>query len=231
MQVKTVNKLNMYQAVQLVCDEHSNAWNTIPAFGQIYQLFVGKLSSLKQQSYQHTQTTIGVREAKDVERALVVKKALLIAGALRSLGGLISDTKLSAQLRFSQSKLMQCNAPRLLQYLDSIIEAAGEHVMELPDYGITQAKLDELLQLRNQLEQTLLATRNAIVVKRSLSTELELLTREIDRLLRVSLDQLMLVIGDDQPEFYRQYQAARVVIDHKGKSNKPKPPQAPPIRE
>jgi len=227
MQVKLVNKLNMYQAVQLVCDEHPDAWETIPAFGQIYQLFVEKLSFLKQQSYLHTHTTIGVREAKDIERTLVVKKALVIASALRSLGSLVSDTKLNAQLRFSHSKLMQCNATRLLQYLDSITNAATEHIAELPDYGITESKLEELLLLRNQLEQTLLTTRNAIVVRRSLSTELEILTHDIDRLLKVSLDQLMQVIGSDHAEFLRQYQAARLVVDHKGKSGKPKPPLSP----
>ena len=231
MEMRLVNKLNMYQAVQLVCDEHPDAWNTIPAFGQIYQLFVGKVSTLKQQAYLHTQTITGVREAKDAERAAVVKKAEVVANALRSLGGVLSDTKLRAQLRFSHSKLMQCNAPRLMQYLDSIIEAATAHMAELPDYGVTQAKLDELTLLRYQLEQTLLATRNAIVTRRSLSTELGLLTRELDQLLRINLDPLMLVIESDYPEFFRLYQAARVVVDHRGKSTKPKPPQGPTPRE
>lgn len=231
MQVKTVNKLNMYQAVQLVCDEHPDAWNTLPAFGQIYQLFASKVSTLKQQAYLHTQTTTGVREAKDAERAAVVKKAEVVANALRSLGGMISDTKLRAQLRFSHSNLMQCNAQRLMQYLDCIIEAATAHMAELPDYGVTQAKLDKLTLLRYQLEQTLLATRNAIVNRKSLSAELGLLTRELDQLLRVNLDPLILVLEPDYPEFFRLYQAARVVVDHKGKSGKPKPPQEPTPRE
>jgi len=217
MKTRLVNKLNMYQAVELVCDAHADTWITISAFVQIYQLFVGKLSTLKQQAYLHTNVTIGVREAKDVERATVVKKAIIIAGALRSLSNVESNAKLSAQLRFSYSKLMQCNAIRLMQYLDTIIEVATIHIAELPDFGIPQAKLDELILLRNQLEQTLLTTRNAIVVRKSLSTELELLSHETNQLLRANLDQLMLVVGNDHPAFYRQYQAARVTVDHRGK--------------
>jgi len=217
----------MYQGVELVCIEHQDAWNGILAFVQTFQLFVGKLSVFKQKAYLHTNATIGVREVKDVERANVVKKAQVIASALRSLSSLQSDVKLNAQLRFSYTRLMQCNATRLQQYLDTIMDVATAHIEDLPDYGITQAKLDELQLLRNQLEQTLLTTRNAIVVRKSLTAELELLSREIDQLLKVNLDQLMLVIGADDPEFYRQYQAARLIVDHKGKTSKPKPPLSP----
>jgi len=227
MRVQLVNKLNMYQAVELVCDEHQDAWNMIPAFVQTVQLLTEKLDTFKHQAYLHTHATIGVRETKDEERMLVIKKAEIIAGALRSLSTLEGDTKLSTLLRFSHSHLVQSNATRLQQYLDNITDIATAHITELSDYGVSQAKLEELQLLCNQLEQTLLKTRNAIVVRRSLSTEMELLAHDIDKLLKLSLDQLMLGVESDHPEFYRQYKAAREIVDYKGKSNKPKPPHTP----
>jgi len=227
MRIKLVNKNNMYQGVEVVCIEHQDVWNGMLAFVQLFQLYVGKISSFKQQAYLHTHAIIGVREVKDEQRTLVIKKAEVIAGALRSLGMLEGDTKLKALLRFSHSQLMKSNATRLQQYLDNIVGLANAHIGELPDYGVTQAKLDELQLLREQLEQTLLTTRNAIVVRRSLTSELEILSHEIDELLKGGLDQLMLGLESDHPEFYRQYKAARDIVDHKGKTNKPKPPLAP----
>lgn len=227
MKTKIVNKLNMYHAVVAVCEAHTSDWETIPAFGENYGLFVAKVTQLEQQAYQHTQSLVGVRASKDQERETAIKKAEVIANALRSLGTVSGDTKLNAILRFPHTTLMQSNATRLIQYLDSIIEAAGNHASELPAYGVSPEKLEEMIQLRDQLALTLGAPRNAIVVRKTLTNELDQLIRELDGFLKNNLDALVQVLKADYPAFSELYKAARIVVDHKGKSIKPKNPLPP----
>lgn len=227
MKSKIVNKLNMYHAVSLVCQTHTSAWDTTPAFVQGYDAFVAKVTALEQQAYQHTQSLVGVRENKDVFRETTIEKAEVIANALRSLAAFSGNSMLKSAMRFQHTQLEKSNATRLIQYLDSIIEAAGSHIIELPDYGVSQTKLDELIVLRDQLTHQLSATRNALVVRKSLTTNLEQLAKEIDQLLKNALDKLVLVLKADSPQFFLQYTAARVIVDHRGKTHKPKNPLPP----
>ena len=231
MRTRIINKLNMYHTVSSVCETHASVWNTIPAFGQNYQLFLAKVAALEQEAYQHTQSLVGVTESKEVERKTAIEKAQIVASALRSLGSVSADTKLMAQLRFPQTRLLQAGATRLIQYLDSIIEAAGNHLTELPDYGISQYKIDELIQVRDQLTVTLGTPRNAIITRKILTDKLDQLTGELDHLLKDTLDELVLVLKPDYPEFANLYKAARVIVDQKGKSNKPKPPLPPTVKD
>lgn len=217
----------MYHAVSVVCQAHTTVWETTPAFVQVYGVFVSKVTELEQQAYQHTQSLVGVRENKDLHREATIQKAEVIANALRSLAALSDDSVLKATMRFQHTQLEKAGATRLIQYLDSIIEAAGNHITQLPDYGVSQPKLDELIELRDQLVYRLGSTRDALVIRKSLTANLDLLVKEIDGLLKNTIDKLVLVLKADFPQFFLQYTAARVVVDHKGKTNKPKNPLPP----
>jgi len=73
-------------------------------------------------------------------------------------------------------------------------------------------------------------------VKRMQHTEeIRMLSKELTGMLRDDFDELILVVKDAHPEFYKLYKAARNVVDLKGKKNKkstaPVIPAMPPAGE
>jgi len=217
----------MFDTVETSCDAHESDWETVSAFGEIYGLYKSKVAEARLLAYQHTQSLIGVRAYKDEERERAIEKVEVIANALRSLGAVSGEVKLNEHLRFSHTALIQSNATRLIQYVDSILEEAAAHTSELPAYGVSQEKLDEMMEIRDQLVVTLGTPRNAIVLRKTLTEAMDELVHEIDELLKNNLDPLVEVMKADFPKFSKLYKAARVVVDHKGKSNKPKKPLPP----
>jgi hypothetical protein len=218
------NKLKMYKAVQHICTLNQAYWIDLPAFVNSFAAFSAQLGQLDQLSEKQSLRLMGVRADLDVQRSATIEKAIAMQGALIAFAKDTENNVLRESLRFSKSQLQGGSYALCIQRIHVISQNAAMYLSNLNDYGITQASVEDLELNLTALEEAFNTPRAAIVDRKQFTASIEELIKEIDRVLRDKLDQLMLVLRPSHPEFYDRYHYARAIIEYKGKGNHSTPP-------
>lgn len=217
----------MFRAVDTVLSNHEADWDMLPAFFATVEEMRTHLSAIDALSHQQDVSTVGVKAAKDQHRALAIEKAEFIGNALRAYASSTSSTSLSEQLRFSESDLRSQSIHSVIQLFVRIREQALLYSDALTDYGVGDQELEDFVQICADLPAILGSTRDAIVQHSQQTAAIHELIRETDELLRHSLDLQVKMLRSSHPDFFKLYTHARIVVDYKGKSTKPKTPGGP----
>jgi len=210
----------MFRIVQSVCASNQSAWNGLQPFVTAHTSFNDKLVLLDQLIYEQGKATVGIRKVKDEERLETGKRANKIANALRVYATTTGNTVLSEQLKFSLSDLTQRSNTEAMQLIGRVVEAASANPDVLAGFVITQQDIDDLIQRHHYLVEAFGSVRGAIVNRTKNTSQIEGLIREITSLLKNTLDPMVELLHDDQPDFAKLYKNARNIVDYKGKKHK-----------
>lgn len=213
----------MYKAVKTVVANNNAAWSGLPAFANAYTAFNEKLSLLEQLSNSQTFALIGVRSVKEAKRKITAEKAYAISSSLAAYAVLTNNVELIDLMKIRRWDLLRGASVRMLQLLDLILSKANALVGDLDDFGVDQAVVDELQTLRDELEVSFTAPRNAIIERKVLTTQIKNLIREIDLLLKHQLDKLIVVLQEEHADLFITYQNARIIIDLRAKRGSSEP--------
>jgi len=213
-----VAKKDMYLQVKKVIQKHSSSWSDITAFGTAFANFNEKLADLQNLSDGQENATLGVRALKDQKRLQAVESAMELLGAMKALASIHNLPDLKEQLHIHESNLRLASKKDFLHLLNRIFEKANEHLVELASFGIDQAKIDAFSNLHDEVEFAITTPRTAVIDRKTFTLKIDECLSEMDAILKGQLDTLMLVLKKQHPDFYKDYQGARVVIDPKGPS-------------
>ena len=220
MDTKSSNKVKMYRAVQMVCASNEAVWNTIPAFVTAYDRFTLKISEIDQLIISQDSGIIGVKKLKDKERTETADLAYKIALSLQAFANETGDTLLLEQLHFSRSDLSYKASKDAFLLMNRVKDTAVQYAQELADYGILQSQIDDLVMHVEQLKTIFGSTRDAIIDRGKNTKLIQENIREIDGILKKTLDKLVGVIASDYHDFALAYELARDVVDQHGKKHK-----------
>jgi hypothetical protein len=209
------NKLAMYKSVKKILQTNQPSWSTLPAFVASVQSFSDRLEALERSGYQQNLALVGVKAVKNAKKAIVIDKAYAMCSALAAYAVVNNDVELVNQMNIAKHKLEIASKSLVLVLVDRITSRASDVVAQLDIYGINQANIDELVLLRDELDDQLNATRNAIIDRKGQTLRIATLVKEIDAILRLQLDKLMVVLKEDYPEFYIAYKNARMIVDYR----------------
>ena len=218
----------MYRIVIASFNGHAADWNALLALQTAYDKLVLKTTTLEQLAAEQGNKLIGVKALKDKDRDAAIAKAELIANGLRALASETKDVALKEQLRFSPSVLRDASALKLMKCFNRVREAANLHSGVIAGYGVDPQLLPEFFDSCDHLSEVLDSTRNAIVERAQQTAIMKELQKEIDVLLKESIDPLMKVVQVTHPDFYKHYKSARKIIDLKGKTKNDPVPVVPP---
>lgn len=205
--------MDMYAQVRSVVQQNSTSWSGLVAFETAFSDFVQKLEVLNELSYGQENVTIGVRVHKDVVRYSAIEKALEIAAMIKAFASATGSAELKAQMKITLSKIKFGRKNEALMLIDRIIEKANAHSSELVDFGLTQTKLDELHSVRIALGEAISSPRKAIIERKSITLSIDEKFEEMDELLKGQLDHLVYTLKIQAPKLYKDYNAARLVIE------------------
>lgn len=207
----------MYKAVQTVIAENNSAWAGFPAFETAVQQLTDKITLLEQSGYNQAFATVGVSALRDAKREAAADRFQAIASSITAYAVVSNKPELIEQMKISKWDLLQGSAVRMLQRVDLIIAKATEHLGELAPYAIDQTVLDELITTRDELNTLLTSPRQAIVSRKTTTAQLTVLSRDINDMIKLRLDNLMEMIKFEHPEFFAAYQNARIIVDTRGR--------------
>lgn len=212
-----VSKMGMYRSVMQYLDSRTE-WNGLPAFELAYQQVITRYHELKGLALDQVTVLSGVGSAKRLKREQLAILTMDVVGALKAVSSVLKDSTLKEKMKISLSGLKFGKEIQALNQVDIVIEEAGTHIAILGDYGIDQSKLDELIQLKTEMEAIITAPRRAVIDRKVINAKISSLVHEIDRILKEQLDTLMIQFKGSALDFYTGYSSARIIIDVRGKA-------------
>ena len=215
------NKLKMYKLVVKTCTENPAAIGGVGSLQAVLDALTQKVEDLELLAAEQAAVTLGIKEEKNKHRLATLAKLEGIAGALKALATATGDHVLKTKIAFTPSRLRTGSSLNTLLIIDRVIAAATTHSAQLQTSGIVPADIAELQLLRDGLDAQFLAVRNVIAERKTKTNDVRALIREIDQLLKGQLDNLLLVVRTTNPTFFDRYQAARMIVEYKGKTKGP----------
>lgn len=203
----------MFLQVQKAIHNHSSSWSGMAAFETAFTNFKEQVVELNNLSYEHNLVIQGVSNSKDAVRLKTITKAMEIVGIMRAFASTSDNEELKVKLHITPTSMGKASKLNLVQLIDLILEKSTMHFDELVEYGITQAKIDLLQVLRDEVQVAVNTPRSAIIARRSLTLSIEERVIELDKVLREQLDMMVEALKNEHPKFYKDYKGARVIID------------------
>lgn len=225
MRKKIENRLNMYQSVISVCNDHVSVWEGIPGFVEAFTAFKNTYETVNVTAQQQASKTVGVSAGKYGKLNTLIDSIIVVHGTLKLHGTVINDTSLIARNKLNASLLKSLSMQQLLIHLDTLIVDINNHGTFLGVYGVDEATLDATLGAIDEARNVMNSPRKAIIERKLQTKMLEQFVKEMDDLLKTNLDTLVRVHKKSNPTFFDLYWNARVIIDSGvKKSNTPKEP-------
>ena len=222
MDTKQSNKLAMDSAVRDACDKETNHahWLNLKAFKDALADMRGRIALLGALTEEQGTARAGAAESKRLVTNLLLDTTMEVAGALASFAALNHDAALEAKVDFSRSDVASLPDNEIDDKADAVLALAADLLKKpeskLGDFGIDQAKLDSLAGRSAAYSKTVGLPRAATV---KLSTTTGAIKRQfeaIDDLLARVLERLIVQFKASAPDFFSDYQAARVIVDRGG---------------
>ena len=125
---------------------------------------------------------------------------------------------LAGKVDMSASALKRGRLARRLALMRQVHAAARDHAVALAAFDVSAAMIADLDTSVAAAEAMIATPRSRIVARRSATANLKEAFTRFRFLLEHTLDSLMKVHGQTDPDTYHRYLTARRVIDHPGNS-------------
>lgn len=222
-----LNKIKMYETVKSVIQKHQATWSNTPAFVEAYDAFVAKLTGLIALTGEHQNSTKGTTALKREVLEKTVTQALTLGNVLGALATKIGDTKLLMRNVYTKSEWMKGGTLLRTNRFKQLLSDVQAHEQEISEYGVDPAFIQEFEASVQQYEELSKQTRTSIVSRKNTTKVLSELFKEIDEILVSQVGRILLVFNQADPEFVSTFKNARIIVDHKGKSNQTSRKDAP----
>ncbi len=141
-----------------------------------------------------------------------------IIGAVRSYTAVNPDPELAAKVAFSPSEVTKGKVSEVVARCRNIYDATLKVAGALTGYGITAAKLSIFKKKIDAFDAVKVAPRQSRVSQSAATRLIPGLVRSGAAVLREQLDGLMIQFKSANPNFYKEYFAARTVVNNRGRS-------------
>ncbi len=223
MNTKQFNKLNMYQAVEGICDASPTVWQPLQAFADAYTDLKTRVTNIQTFAQSQSQDTSGVAQDKQVARQAMCAAALSISGAIHAYAVKVKNHTLAATVDFSMSELMGGRDVQSRDYCQSISTTANANLAGLATYGVTAAKVAALNNAIIAFNLLISKPRDTRAQGKTITVNLQAEFAAADGDL-VLMDDLISQLGNAQ--FGSNYTNARIIVDAAASHASPTPPPA-----
>ena len=225
------NKFGMAQAVNVILTNknYKLLWSGIPGFVQLQTDLATEIGIITTLSPKAMRRKTGSAEDKDAARTAMCKAALVIAGGAAAYAHKVGNHELLVRVDTTMTTLAGGRGKDSRDKCSDILAAATANLPALADYAVAQADLTKLTQLIADFDELLPQPQLALGSAKGAGQAIDVALDKIDGILNNGLDNLMLKFEDTNPDFFRDYTNARIIIDRPGgHSNGNTPPPTPP---
>lgn len=209
----------MLTTLQSVFESHRTdspkTWTGIPALVTA----VGDIDTIVSSIATHLEATAapsGAAANKASCLDAVVPVAVEIASAVHAYAVDNNDGELAGQTDFSDTDIRKRREPQIVAVCAKILSLATEHVDDLADYNVTQAKLTAFSKKVDAYEKACPRPRQNVATKSASTKALPRLFQQARRIIDTRIDKLMVQFKTSSPDFFSEYQTARKMVNQPG---------------
>lgn len=211
-----INHLYMFKAVDTVLSKYEAVVNSLPVLATACITFREKLTVIDSTLLIQEGQITGVAQQKQKEEEEMIVAALRVAAAMYVYAQDTNDLELSAKVKLSKN-IKGLNDTVLLNTCKTVLNLAnGVATDALTSYGITAEDISSLEKEITDFEQLVTKPRSAVVTRSQATALLADLLKETSALLSDKMDKLILILEANNPLFYNEYRAARIIVDLHG---------------
>ncbi len=208
-----INKLNMAETTATVLANYKPSWELIPVFVSSEALLKNAIAAIHAQSQKQASSPKGFTVSKKNIKQQLLNSALQAIGPVASHAVLIDDQVLLKKISFSENNLNHCREQDLVNKARIVHTEAKNYILLLAPYGYREADLDAFGVLIDQFEAAIPLRRTATSEISTATDNLRIHFHDLNGILRTKLDFLMLSFMTTQPDFYKTYTSARIIVD------------------
>lgn len=156
----------------------------------------------------------GIAEAKDEKAKLLVNTVTPISKAIIAYANANNNDPLRQKVDYSKSDLLNSRDTLLTERAKIIIDAANENIAALADYLITNADVVTATTINDDYTASIATPREGIIERKTATENLTIKIKEAMDILRNQLDNLIYAYETTEPDFYKAYKSARIIINN-----------------
>lgn len=205
------NKLAMYDCVISTLNGNSSIASTISAFPESAEEFKTIISRIKLTDKDKDETVYGKSATKWENEDNLIDSIIKIASGMYIYARRSNNNELRELTDMTENKLRKMRDSDLLKKANSIKDAASNNLNNLGNYGINSDILKDLTEKISAFSVSINDRDSSTVEKIALKESLHKLFDSADEILKEELDNFAESLKNDYPQFYNEYQAARVI--------------------
>lgn len=217
------NYLDMYGVVLTLYTANQAVIDAVAARATAFGAFQNNVTAINTNVANQSLVVMGVSADKAQARATLNGLSQVIFGLARTWALAVDDLTSAGEFDFSLSEIGRVKDDSIIPFLEHRLAIVNGNLPALADYGITPALVTQWEDAISDYGSVVSAPRSAIVSRSTSTAQLRQLFNTVQRLLRDTIDPLMLPFKGSDPELFTQYRKARIIIDRRG----PRPGDGP----
>jgi hypothetical protein len=209
-----INRGQMIDAVITFMNKNTAKWSTIAIIGML----MSKLNELFEAITEHKEAQnaakVFIHKNKNEQKRIVADKADILNDTLAAYADIEENAELEYKADKSSSDLYKLRNEDFKTVITETITLLEGNLNNMADYGMTEPQVtdlktsfDNFLVMNGQPRQYRISSKVA-------TESLKELFSKSSKLLDTKLDKLMKRYKNSDPNFYKGYLAARVVVDN-----------------
>jgi len=221
---KQSNYLDMYGVVLTLYTANQAVIDTVAARATAFGALQTNVTAINTNIANQSLVVTGVSADKAQARATLNGLSQVIFGLARTWALAVGDLTNAGEFDFSLSEIAKVKDDSITPFVEHRLAIVNSNLPALADYGITAALVTQWENAITDYGSVVSLPRTAIVSRSTSTTQLRQLFNDTQRLLRETIDPLMLPFKVSDPELYTKYRKARIIIDRRGIGDIPPEP-------
>ena len=209
-----MNRAEMLATTRAYLDANTSVWSSIPVINTIKTQLDDVLQSISEHQEAKEASQVFLGSNKTALKKAVAEKADILNDVLATYAAIEGNATLEQKADRSYSELYRLPNQEFVVVIKETIKLLEEHIEAMADYGMSP---DQITDLKNAYDNYLAISGQPRLYKVATSQAvraLEDLFTQANELLTSRLDRVMKRYKSADPNFYRGYLAARVIVDN-----------------
>ena len=207
------NKYNMYESALAVLNANNTVWNAIAPIGETITAIEAKMKLVRDYRQVQEKDTKGITVNKHNIGDNLINAMIKVISGLIAHATVTENPELLNSINYTPHNLKKSRDNILYDKAQLIYNTATPLATELATYLVTQPDIDAINTLSADYLTAIPAKRAAVSASRTSTTNIKNTFKEIDKLFKDKLDNLLVLFQVPNSTFYNEYKASRTIID------------------
>ncbi|OFX62046.1 MAG: hypothetical protein A2066_05675 [Bacteroidetes bacterium GWB2_41_8] len=212
-----INKGRMYHSSNLVLDKFSSTFTDHVELNQAHSELKSGISLIDEQQQVQVVDNKGLTQVKVALRTDVTQRILMFSKALKALATIQKNADLLTKSNYKLSDLNRLSDPILFDVGTMLVKLANPLRSQLEKFFLTDEDYKQTDAILAEFKAAIPQKRLATTVSKSSTKKISDVFKSIDKLLKEVIDVYVAPFEYKNPDFYREYTNARIIVGYTGR--------------